>query len=162
MKGQDWRRCSVQLGDVIVRVGEQPVRTVPGLQAALARLEPNSTVAVQVVRYGRDMSLKVSLGIVHSGVRPRRPPALDEPARAGLQVAQQGGRVIIAAVQPYSAAARAGVRPGQVIVSANGQEISSFQQLVAVVRTAALRGVLSLVVEDREVGRVIINYELSP
>ena len=155
-------RAGVQLGDVIVRIGEQPVRTVTGLQAALARLEPNSTVPIRLVRYGRDTSLNVSLGLVHSGVRPRRRPASDEPGRAGLQVVEQGGRVIIAGVQPYSTAARAGVRPGQVIVSANRQIISSIEQLVAAVRAAATRGVLSLIVEDREVGRVIINYELSP
>jgi S1-C subfamily serine protease len=98
-------------------------------------------------------------GIVRSGTRPQPRATPDAPARAGLQVAQQGGRVVIAGVQPYSSAARAGVRAGQAVVSANGREIASVDQLAEVVR-GARNGALSLVVEDPQAGRIIINYEL--
>jgi S1-C subfamily serine protease len=96
---------------------------------------------------------------VRSGVRPSAPSTAEGPARAGLQVAERAGHVVIAGVQPYSAAARAGVRPGQTIVSANGTPVSSVSQLVNIVRSAD--GVISLIVNDPDAGRVIINYELS-
>jgi hypothetical protein len=52
------------------------------------------------------------------------------------------------------------VRAGQTIISASGREIASVDQLVDVVRDAKT-GALSLVVEDREAGRIIINYPLQ-
>ena len=104
-------RAGLELGDVIVGVGDQRVRTVSELQARLARLDPGSTVPLRVIRYGRELSANVELGLVRSGVRPRPTPATegDEPARAGFGVAQRSRQVIITVVRPYSAAARAGV-----------------------------------------------------
>jgi S1-C subfamily serine protease len=159
--GSPAQRAGIRLGDVIVQLGPTRVATVAELQAALARLEPNSAVTLRIIRYGREVTVDVTPGIVRSGTRPQPPATADGPARAGLQVAQRGGRVVIAGVLPYSAAARAGVRPGQVIVSANGREIGSVDQLAEVIR-GARNGALSLVVDDPQVGRTIINYELQP
>ena len=148
----------LELGDVIVAVAGQPVRTVAEFQAALARLSPNATVPVRVIRGARERELQVKLGLVRSGVRPERTSAGEDAVSAGLQVVQRGTRVIIAGVQPYSAAARAGLRPGYVIVSANGEEIRSVDQLRGVAGRA--QGVMSLIVEAGEVGRLIVNFEL--
>jgi serine protease Do len=152
-------RAGIRLGDVIVQLGPTRVATVAELQAALARLEGNTSVAVRINRYGKEVTVNVTPGVVRSGTRPQPRATPDAPARAGLQVAQQGGRVVIGGVQPYSSAARAGVRAGQVVVSANGREIGSVDQLAEVVR-GARDGALSLVVEDPQAGRIIINYEL--
>ena len=161
-QGSPAERAGVQLGDVIVRLGDTPVRTVAELQMALARLEANARVPLRVIRFGREVTLDIAPGVVRSGGRPPPPPAVARgPGRAGLQVAEQGGRVVIAGVQRYSAAARAGVRAGQVIVSANGRQIASVEQLAEVIREAR-NDALSLVVDDPQAGRVIINYTLAP
>jgi S1-C subfamily serine protease len=154
-------RAGIRLGDVIVQLGPTRVASVAELQAALARQEPNSTVPLRIIRYGREVTVDVTPGIIRSGTRPQPPATEDEPARAGLQVAERGGRVVVAGVLPYSAAARAGVRPGQAIVSANGREIGSVDQLAEAVR-GARNGALSLIVDDPQAGRMIINYELQP
>lgn len=153
-------RAGIKLGDVIVQVGQTRVATVAELQAALARLEPEKAVTLRVFRGGREIDVNVTPGVVRSGMKPQPRPTTEGPARAGLQVAQRGGRVVIAGVQPYSSAARAGVRAGQMIVSANGREIATIDQLADVVRNARDRA-LSLIVDDPQVGRIIINYELQ-
>ena len=153
-------RAGIRLGDVIIRIGDTPVATVAELQAALARMEPERPVRLRLYRGGKETEVSLTPGIVRSGTRPRPVAAAEGPARAGLQVAQQGGRVVIGGVQPYSTAARAGVRAGQVIVSANGREISTVDQLADVVRNASNRA-LSLIVDDPQAGRMIINYELQ-
>jgi serine protease Do len=158
-QGSPAARAGVRLGDVIVRLGTTPVETVSELQAALARSEQGRALPMRLVRYGQEVTLEVTPAIVRSGSRPGGGTTGEGPARAGLQVAQQGNHVVVASVLPYSTASRAGVRAGQVIVSANGREITSPAQLAEVVRTAR-DGVLSLVVEDPQVGRVIINYEM--
>jgi serine protease Do len=162
-EGSPAARAGLQLGDVIVGIGGQAAPTVNGLQAQLARLEPGSRVELRVVRYGRELTLPIELGLVRSGVRPRPAPVAvgNAPAQAGFGVDEQGGRVIVTAVRPYSPAARAGVRPGQLIVSANRQRITSIEQLSTVIRRAS-NEVLSLVVNDPQVGPTIINYSLRP
>jgi len=160
-EGSPAAQAGLQLGDVIVGIGGQAAPTVNGLQAQLARLDPGSRVELRVVRYGREITLPIELGLVRSGVRPRPTPvaAGNAPAQAGFGVDEQGGRVIVTAVRAYSPAARAGVRPGQLIVSANRQRVSSIEQLSTVIRRAS-NGVLSLVVDDPQVGPTIINYSL--
>jgi serine protease Do len=162
-QGSPAGRAGVQLGDVVVGVGDQNVQTVNGLQAQLARLDPGTRVNLRVIRYGREVTLPIELGLVRSGVKPRavEQPAGDEPAQAGFGVGQRGGRVFVTAVRPYSPAARAGIRPGQAIVSANRQAISSVDQLATVIERSR-NGVLSLVVDDPQVGQVILNYQLRP
>jgi S1-C subfamily serine protease len=128
-------------------------------QAALARLSPGATVPLRVIRGGgREREIQVKLGLVRSGVRPERATGADAATSAGLQVVQRGSRVFIAAVQPYSSAARAGLRPGFAIVSANGEEIRSVEQLRSALSRA--QGVLSLILESPDAGRFIINFEI--
>ncbi|HEX5438922.1 MAG TPA: trypsin-like peptidase domain-containing protein [Gemmatimonadaceae bacterium] len=154
--------AGMQLGDVIVKIGDQDVHTVSGLQAVLAALQPGSTAQVQLIRYGKRVTLSVKMGQVTSGVKPKPAPSVqNEPSRAGFGVEERGGHVVIAAVRDYSPAQRAGVAPGQVILQANRQAISSIDQLVAVIRKAN-GGPLSLIVDDPQVGKRIINYQLSP
>ena len=157
--GSPAEKGGMQLGDVVVQIGATPVSSVAELQAALARLEPNASVPVRVIRYGREVTAEVTPGIVRSGTRPQARANNDGPARAGLQVVERGGRVVIAGVQPYSAAARVGVRAGQAVVSANGRQVASVDQLADVVR-GIRNGALSLVVDDPQAGRIILNYEL--
>jgi serine protease Do len=155
-------RAGIELGDVIVGVGDRAVHTVSDLQAALAALEPESTVPVHVIRYGKRVTPSVKLGLVTSGVRPEPPRRIqNEQARAGFAVSERGGHVVIEAVRTHSPAARAGVRPGQEILEANQQRIASIDQLAAVIRKAN-GGPLSLIVNDPDLGRTIINYRLAP
>jgi serine protease Do len=155
-------RAGVELGDVIVGIGDHAVHTVSDLQAVLAALEPESTVQVHVIRYGKRVTRSVKLGLVTSGVKPEPPRSIqNEQARAGFAVAERGGKVVVAAVRTQSPAARAGVRPGQEILEANQQRVTSIDQLAAVIR-AANGGPLSLIVNDPDLGRTIINYRLAP
>ena len=160
--GSPAARAGMEVGDVIIALGDLQVNTVSGLQAALAQLDPNTTVPVRVIRYGRELRLDVQLGMVRSGVRPKPPPppAPNEPGQAGFTVAERGRQVIVSSVRAYSPAARAGVRPGQLILSANRRQVTSAADLVAAIRQAP-QGILSLVVHDPNIGRTIVNYRLG-
>jgi len=152
-------KSGIQLGDVIVGIAGRPVATVSDLQAALAELEPGETVPVDVVRYGTSLRIPVELGLVRSGVKPEPAPPLEGPTRVGFSLAVDDGRLIVASVRAFSAAARAGIRPGQQIVEVNRHEVSTIEEFVAAVNEAD-RDVVSIVVLDPELGRMIVNYEL--
>jgi serine protease Do len=161
-QGGPAERAGVELGDVVVGIGGIDVATVSDLQAALAALEPGTTFPLRIVRYGRAMELPVQLGLVRTGIKPEPPPQVDGGVRLGFAVAPgTGGGLLVSTVQPYSRAARAGVRPGQVIVEVNRHQVSTVDEL-----TTALgdqnHGAVSLIVQDPDIGRRIINFELRP
>jgi len=64
-------------------------------------------------------------------------------------------------VRPFSPAARAGIRPGQVILEVNRREVATVDEFAAAVRRSR-DGVLSLIVAEPELGRRIINFETRP
>ena len=158
--GSPAAEAGLELGDVIVGVGDEEVGTVSDLQAILAGLEPGSTAELRVIRYGEAMTIPVRLGMIRSGVRPD-PPEPEGPARVGFAIAERGGQLIVAGVQPYSAAARSGIRTGQVILQVNRNTVRTVDDFTSAVR-AARENVLSIVVDDPQIGRTIINYELRP
>ncbi|HEX7091267.1 MAG TPA: trypsin-like peptidase domain-containing protein [Longimicrobiales bacterium] len=154
-------RAGVELGDVVVGVGDRKVETVSDLQAALAELAPGAIALLQVQRYGARQRIPVELGAVRSGVRPQPSPAQTGAGGVGFSVAQQGGRLVVAAVRPFSPAARAGIRPGQAILEVNRREVVTVEEFASAVRRSR-DGVLSLIVAEPDLGRRIINFETRP
>jgi serine protease Do len=159
--GSPAEQAGMQLGDVVLAVGDVPVASVGDLQVALAQLPPGSTAQLRVVRFGEEVRLSVRLGEIRTGVVPeRRPEPAEGPGRLGFAVVEQGGAVVVVGVRSFSAAARAGVRPRQRIVEVNRRPVASAAQVEAAVRDAG-RDVVSLIVEDPQVGRIIINYRMG-
>jgi len=151
-------RAGLQIGDVIIAVAGDSVDTVSDLQAALATLDPGTRAPLRIIRYGERLEIPVELGLIRSGIVPEPPPTSEEPMPIGFAVTQRADGLVIAAVRPYSAAARAGVRPGQVLLAVNRREVSTLAEFGQAVREA-VDGAVSLIVRDPQVGRVIINYE---
>lgn len=151
-------RAGVQLGDVIVAVDTLEVRTVSDLQAALATMDPGRTVTLRAIRYGQQVEIAVELGMIRSGVTAEPPPPLEEPTRVGFAVAEEGGKVVVAAVRPYSAAARAGIRVGQEVLSVNRQAVRTLQDFSDAIRKTEDQAI-SVIVRDARLGPVIVNFE---
>jgi len=154
-------KAGVELGDVIVGIEGEEVQSVSDLQAALAVLEPGTVAVLDVIRYGERRRIPVELGLMRSGIRPEPPPPIPGPPRVGFALAVERGRLVVAAVRPYSAASRAGVRPGQVVLEVNRREIATVESFIEAVNESG-DDVLSLVVLDPRLGRTIINFELRP
>lgn len=154
-------RGGLQLGDVIVGIAGHQVRTVSDLQAALAGLAPGGTASLDVIRYGQPEQLHIEMGVIESGVAPVPAPAPEGPARIGFEVAEEAAGLVVASVQPYSPAFRAGVRPGQVIESVNREPVRTPDELAHAL-SRGTEDAVSLIVTDPQIGRIIINYELRP
>jgi len=153
--------AGLELGDVIVGIAGEKVETVSDLQAALAALEPGATVKLSVLRFGEPIEIPITLGMIRTGITPEPQPAVDGAVRIGFAVSQQAGRLLITEVQPYSRAARAGIRPGQVIETVNQQPVHSVAEFMESVRRHD-NGAVSLIVLDPSIGRRIVNFELRP
>ena len=154
--------AGVRLGDVIVAVDSLSVPNSGSLRSRVARLVPGESVRLEVVRYGRKVVLVVPLAgpppSPRGDVLPRH---AGEPG-IGFEVGDTNRGVIVTAVARYSAAARAGVRPGQRLLAVNGRPLSSATDMVFLEAMAAKSEVLSLRVLDVALGETIINFLPQP
>jgi serine protease Do len=150
----------LRMGDVVIRMDTVPILTTSDLQNALARLDPGHLARFTIVRYGERLALPVHLGLIRSGEVPRPPPDPPDTIGVGFGVVEGPNGLVIGSVRPYSAAERANVRPGQVIEAVNRHPVRSLPDLLGAIRGGS--GVLSLIVLDPQLGRMIINYSLKP
>lgn len=99
---------SLEAGDRILAIGDQATPDLETLGTVAHALPPAASVTYTVERAGQELQVQ--------GPHPMPPMVLG--------------------VQPTSAAMKAGIQPDDVILSADGKEVSSFDQLPAIVEAS--------------------------
>lgn len=134
-KGGPAEQAGLRSGDVILALDGEPVRESSELPARVAALPPGSKATLRVWRDRQERDLSVKLGEMNGETLARKEsPA--ESGRLGLalralsQDEQQAAETAGLLVEDVGGAAlEAGIRPGDILVSANGQELKSVEQL---------------------------------
>ena len=154
LKGGPAERAPLKRGDVIVQVDAQPIWDVRQLQRAIRAQPINQRVMVTVLREVSRVTLPVTIGPMPLEARAQlagerfgflvRDGDDQEPRRAPTQAT---GRIFVAFVDADSPAARADLRPQDVILKANDQPISSLEDFAQAMRSADRA--VSLLVERR-------------
>jgi len=134
-------KAGFKSGDVITQFDGKPVESGRELSRAVAATKPGIQVPVTVIRDGRPQELTVAIG-QRSEEQTARLTAPDdeadggkrlglalspipEAARGQLGLEPGSSGVLIQRVDPNSPAAEAGLKQGDVIVSANRQPVSA-------------------------------------
>jgi serine protease Do len=132
--------AGLKAGDVILKADDQAITTSGDLPAFVGRAKPGQTVALEVWRQGERKTLEATLGDAKDTVTAS---ADDEdsagPVSAGKlglmlrplapqeqQQAEVDGGLVVQASK--GAAARAGVRPGDVLLAINGKPVEKVDQ----------------------------------
>jgi serine protease Do len=150
--GSPAQKAGLETGDVIVAANGVPITGAEQLAAAFRKSGPTLTLTVRDTRTGREVPVKVEVSgrsanpspfpfpLPFPGTNtPATSPAGDGSrnrlgAVTELTVYDVEAAVKVTEVEPGSAADRAGIRPGMVIVAANGKKVLHPNDLAEVVR----------------------------
>ncbi len=167
--GEPADAAGLQAGDVVLTVDGKEVTPDQTLSWIVANIEPGRRINLEIVRDGRRRTLPVTVGrrpseeqLAAQVFNPDEQNPLDGPQATqgglieqslGFQVipmtpqiaAQLGVRgevtgLVVTAVDPNADAARKGINRGTILLSANGEALSSPQQLEAAINAAKSDG----------------------
>ncbi len=158
-------KAGLQPGDVILKLNGEEVASSNDLPPRVADLKPGDTAKLEVWRDGKPREITVGIGESHDkelasasapsehgrlglAVRPLTPEEKEQAnIKGGLLVEEVGGP-----------AARAGIEPGDVILSVNGRPVSSTTELRSLVEKND-KSIALLVQRDNQ--RIFVPIDLG-
>ncbi len=148
-EGSPAMQGGLKSGDTIVKVDGKDVLDARDLARKVARIVPNKTVPVAIMREGKSMTLDVKIGIMaDSGSKVGKTGSETKTGLASLGLtlspAADGAGVQITAVEPGSAAEERGLKQGDVILEVAGKEVNGVADVSAAMKDGKKR-VLMLV-----------------
>jgi Do/DeqQ family serine protease len=124
--------AGLQAGDVIVAVDKNEIAGSAELRNRVGLAPVGSKIEVEYLRDGKRGSAAIRIEAEASGTATgTQPDRLD-----GAQFQDAAGNVVVARVEEDSAAARSGLRPGDVVIAVNRRPVSTAGELIAALREA--------------------------
>jgi serine protease Do len=151
-------KAGLEAGDIILSYDGKAIEHSSDLPLLVADSMPGTRVSVEVWRRGGSKTLSVSTG---DGVKDEKVASNDKGAsqgRLGLAVrpltkeerAENGGRGGLVVEQAVGAAQRAGIRPGDLVISMNGAQVTTVEQLREQAAKSGKRAALLIQRDDRQ------------
>jgi serine protease Do len=166
--------AGIHPGDIIVRVDGQRLRDLHELRNAIGMKAPGTRVELEIFRGGEYRTITVTLGLRDLEQLTRTPdvPEREPTTKIGIEVeevtprmaAQLGLRrpmgVVVRSVEPDSLAARAGIRPGDVVLSVGASDVNSPEEFQRAINAEDVHeGIRLRIVSQRVVRYVVLRAE---
>ena len=140
--GSPGEKAGLEPGDVIVAANGVPITGAEALSAVVRKSGSSLSLTVRNTRNGKDTRVDIKLGGDEPGIVTPAPADSPAPAGAGNRLGAVTEVVFydvdpaakVTEVEPGSAAALAGIEPGDVIVEANGSPVLHPKELDDLVR----------------------------
>lgn len=142
-KGSPAEAAGIKLGDVIVGFGGKQIAETNALPPMVAATPIDKEVPVTILRNGAEQTLHVKVGRMPGEQTEASGPTESSQGKWGLalrdldaRTAQRlgiapGDGVLVAAVQPGSAAHQAGLQSGDLILEVNRKKVASVKEVQA-------------------------------
>ena len=158
-------RAGFQRGDVIIKVQDQDVADAQSLVALIRAMNAGNEVVITIIRSDQEQQLTATLGEEQFVPPPRRPFFARRPMiGVGLEQVMPDGELRIGEVIPQSAAAEAGLKPGDVLQAIDGKQIEGYRMLLDHVRSKQVGDevVLTIAREGEQVDHALKLTEFRP
>ena len=165
-KGSPAAKAGLEPGDVILAINGLEIGSSAELPAIVASIPPGDTAKLQVWRKGATRQIDVQVGKFGDEKLASTDSPEADKGRLGVTVraltpeeqkqAEVTGGVVVQNVS--GAAARAGIQPGDIVLSVNGEPIARAEQLRALVAKAGKR--IALLVQRGD-GRLFVPVDLG-
>jgi len=162
-------RAGMKPGDIVTAIDGRPVRTVNELRNAVAATAPGTAVDLDLFRDGRRTELSVRLDersdaqVAAGRADAPEPLGLDlQPVTPDLAAAHglpEDHGLMIRAVEPGSAASRAGLEPGDVILDVQGKAVSTLRDFHEATAKADLKSGVRLTIRTGDHRRFLVLRE---
>jgi serine protease Do len=159
-------RAGLRVEDIVIAYNGRTIRSDVELRDAVARTQPGNTARMSVVRQRQRVELTARVADAPRPPDPQveEPPAPTPLGRLGLRVvditpevaariglvARENG-VLVIAVQPTGTAADANIRPGDIVIRINGQQVDSADRFNRTIQGLASGEAASFVVRRANV-----------
>ena len=159
-------RAGLQSGDVILALNGKEIQSSSELPPLVANIRPGETAKLQIWRKGGKREVEVKVG----GLKEEKTASVEDKetaqGRLGLALRpltpaerrQLDGKEGLLVENVSGAAARAGIRPGDVVLSVNGESVTSVEQLRSLVGKASKR--VALLIQRRD-ARLFVPVDLG-
>ncbi|MCW5622248.1 MAG: DegQ family serine endoprotease [Burkholderiales bacterium] len=171
-KGGPAEKAGIQPSDVILIFNNKEINSSNELPRVVAGVKPGTTVPVQVWRKGQPKELQIVVGETPDERSARRQqgskPAGEQIGKLGLTLAElpaERRRELnvangVLVENAEGAAARAGIRSGDVILAVNNQEVKSVEELTRLLTGGEKGRTIALLVKRGE-GSLYIPLRLD-
>ncbi len=152
-------KAGLEPGDVILAVNGKEISGSSEVPPLIADIKPGDSAKLQIWRKGATREIEVKVGALKDNKLAAADGKEAAQGRLGLAVRPlsaeersqseiKGGLVV---ENSTGAAARAGIRPGDVVLSVNGEPVTSVEQLRGLVAKASKRVALLIQREDAKI-----------
>ena len=158
IKGSPAADAGIRQGDIVLEFNDRTVDEMSDLPRIVAASPVGKSVDVKLFRDGEELIVKVKIGKLESdGRRSHGVTEIEERMGLALTVLSDETRerygldvesgVLISAVSPDGPATESNLRPGDVIVEANGKDIAGLGELREIIQSLDPGKVLRLLVQ---------------
>ena len=149
--------AGLRVGDYVYEIGGEPIGSFGDLSKTIKSHQPGEEVDIKLLRGSEQLVLSASLG---TNSAKRYEWKEDTRAFLGVRGRDDKGGALIETLIDGTAAYRSDLKTADVIVNVDGVEISSFEELGAVIR-AKEAGEIAQIVVIRDNERQSIEVELG-